>query len=225
MIRLGRSCLTISFPENQAAPFISRGVPIRGRTPSAHHRPAQGADLAQAEKSRAAQEIGREDAVQQGPVEPVHRRRPQPDIDVAAELIASQGLGAILARLAGIDHRIPQGRHIPQPEIQALRSDGRENMRCFAHQRQAGGGERSTDMPVIGKVPARRRRSSWRPRCDCACRSIRKARVASPSPVRVSASSGLVTQTRLERRPGRGTSVNGPWRVWNSVEVSRCGRS
>ena len=56
------------------------------------------------------------------------------------------------------------------------------------------------------------------PRCDCACRSIRNANSASPSPVRVSASSGLVTQTRLERRPGRGTSVNGPCRVWNSVD-------
>ena len=27
-------CRTISFPETQAAPCISRGVPIRGRTPS-----------------------------------------------------------------------------------------------------------------------------------------------------------------------------------------------
>ena len=34
------------------------------------------------------------------------------------------------------------------------------------------------------------------------------------------ASAGSTTQTRLERRPGSGTSVNGPVSVWNSVEVS-----
>ena len=39
-----------------------------------------------------------------------------------------------------------------------------------------------------------------------------------------SACAGSSTQTRLERRPGSGTSVNGPLGVWNSVEVSRCGR-
>ena len=40
-----------------------------------------------------------------------------------------------------------------------------------------------------------------------------------------SASAGSTTQTRLERRPGRGTSVNGPVSVWNSVEMPLCGRA
>ena len=39
-----------------------------------------------------------------------------------------------------------------------------------------------------------------------------------------SACAGSSTQTRLERRPGSGTSVNGPLGVWNSVDVSWCGR-
>ena len=39
-----------------------------------------------------------------------------------------------------------------------------------------------------------------------------------------SACAGSSTQTRLERKPGSGTNVNGPLTVWNSVEVSRCGR-
>ena len=36
---------------------------------------------------------------------------------------------------------------------------------------------------------------------------------------------GATTQTRLERRPGSGTSVNGPCSVWNSVDVSSCARA
>ena len=36
---------------------------------------------------------------------------------------------------------------------------------------------------------------------------------------------GSTTKTRLERCPGSGTSVNGPVSVWNSVEVSPCGRA
>ena len=39
-----------------------------------------------------------------------------------------------------------------------------------------------------------------------------------------SASPGSSTQTRLERSPGSGTTVNGPLGVWNSVETSLCGR-
>ena len=29
-------------------------------------------------------------------------------------------------------------------------------------------------------------------------------------------------ETRLERRPGRGTRVKGQWRVWNSVWRAEC---
>ena len=39
-----------------------------------------------------------------------------------------------------------------------------------------------------------------------------------------SASPGSSTQTRLERLPGSGTSVNGPLGVWNSVEMLLCSR-
>ena len=40
----------------------------------------------------------------------------------------------------------------------------------------------------------------------------------------VARSASLTTQTMLERSPGSGTVVNGPCSVWNSVEMSRCGR-
>ena len=36
---------------------------------------------------------------------------------------------------------------------------------------------------------------------------------------------GPTTQTRLDRSPGKGTKVNGPLSVWNSVEVPSCGRA
>ena len=61
------------------------------------------------------------------------------------------------------------------------------------------------------------------PRIDCERASISAASAARVSPARRSASAGRSTQTRLERLPGRGTRVNGPSSVWNSVDVSSCG--
>ena len=58
------------------------------------------------------------------------------------------------------------------------------------------------------------------PRIERACFSTARASAASSSAIRSSAFSGAVTQTSEERRPGSGTSVNGPWRVWNSLEMS-----
>ena len=63
------------------------------------------------------------------------------------------------------------------------------------------------------------------PRIECERCSISSLSAASSSAAIRSASAGSTTQTRLDRSPGSGTSVNGPLSVWNSVEVSWCGRA
>ncbi|MCY1246409.1 hypothetical protein D9M72_596420 [compost metagenome] len=63
------------------------------------------------------------------------------------------------------------------------------------------------------------------PRIDCIWSSTARESAARSSVSVCAASSGLRTQTRLERLPGRGTWVKGPLSVWNSVEMFWCGSS
>ena len=57
------------------------------------------------------------------------------------------------------------------------------------------------------------------PRIECERCSISSLSAASSSAAIRAADAGSTTQTRLDRWPGRGTSVNGPLSVWNSVEM------
>ena len=112
------------------------------------------------------------------------------------------------------------GGAVAQAEIEALRADRRHHVRRLADERDA---------------PARKRmRRLDRERKDAAARldahlAEERMRAAldlgGQAPHRFSRQArrrvaGSSTQTRLERRPGRGTSVNGPLSVWNSVDVS-----
>ena len=100
----------------------------------AHDDPAQGADIAERQKARSAQEVRGEHAGQQGPVQPIHGGRAQADIEIAVALVAIEGLvrTRIVPLVAPIHHRVPQGRDIPEAEIEALRADGREHVRRLA---------------------------------------------------------------------------------------------
>ena len=129
--------------------------------------------------------------------------------------------GAGIGEQAG--EHVGERGHVAIAEIEALRADRRE---------EVGG--------LAGKHHAVRRRSAarscrkaetsgacrrWRWRRAPTARAPRSRRRAPPrrAPSRRSVSAGRSTQTRLERLPGSGTSVNGPASVWNSVEVSSCG--
>ena len=87
---------------------------------------------------------------------------------------------------------------------------------------------RATRWIVIGNAP-RPPSICISPSMAWARRRISAASSTSPSAASRSALLSRISQTRLERcgapgAGGRGTSVNGPSRVWNSVEESSCGR-
>src|SRR3954452_24758681 len=89
----------------------------------AHHRAAQGADAGHRKETDAAQEIDREQAGEERPVEPVHRRRAQPDIEAAPALVAVERRRSadVLARLARVHEGVAQRGHIAKAQVEALR--------------------------------------------------------------------------------------------------------
>ena len=113
-----------------------------------------------------------------------------------------------------------------RPRLRPCAPIGGMSVRGFADQRDAVArrtGARSRRRAESGRGRARPRSCRG---SNASARSISSASAASSS-ARDAArpSSGSTTQTRLERSPGSGTSVNGPLSVWNSVEVSWCGRA
>ena len=114
---------------------------------------------------------------------------------------------------------------IAQAEIEPLRADRRDDVRGFADERDA-----RWRQSVRAVAIAERKQAAAGLDRDLAEDRMRRAVRSRPTaprrraPRSRSASAGSSTQTRLERLPGSGTSVNGPVAVWNSVEMSRCGR-
>ena len=167
---------------------------------------------------------------EQRPVEAVNGAGPEHDVGAPRALIGAQGLRSadvapLRARFDGAgDDRLD----VAQAKIEPLRADRRQDMRRIADERQpfaydlrhgladhgeesalaldAHGAEQRVRLDVRSRAKGLRRRA---PRAG--------ARPLAPSPRR--GSSGWARSLTA----GRGTRVNGPPRVWNSVEKSSCG--
>ena len=148
-------------------------------------------------------------------------------VGAAQRVVARQQIGRadIAAVAARRHHELADGGGVAQAEIEALRADRRNEMRGFADQRDAVRARSCRAVSTAsGKTP-RPGSTAILPRIECERRSISSLSAASSSAAIRSASAGSTTQTRLDRSPGSGTSVNGPLSVWNSVEMSWCGRA
>ena len=112
-----------------------------------------------------------------------------------------------------------EGGGVAKSEVETLRPNRRHHMRGFADQRDARApeGMRGFDCERKHAAAALDRAA---PKSEWARRSIRRISSASPAADHSAARSGSSTQTRLDRRPGSATSVNGPLSVWNSVAAS-----
>ena len=117
------------------------------------------------------------------------------------------------------DGEFADGGSVAQAQVQSLRADGRNNMRGFADQCDA----------LVGKFPRRgdveRKQSASRLDLDLAedrmgCAFDLAGKFVVIECGEFVSLAGSSTQTRLERKPGKGTKVNGPVGVWNSVEAS-----
>ena len=210
-----------------ASPRISRGCDAARRDALAHHGAAQRADPVDQVEAEAARALHRQEIGQQRAVEQVDRERAArhvgaPQRVVAREQIVGADVAAVAARR---HHELADGGGVAQAEIEALRADRRNEMRGLADQRDAvdaRSGARSRPRAETRRGPVRPRPC---PGSNASAARSRRSSAASSSAAIRSASAGSTTQTRLDRSPGSGTSVNGPLSVWNSVEVSWCGRA
>ena len=124
----------------------------------------------------------------------------------------------------GGDHELADGGGVAQPEIEALRADRRDHVRGFADQRDAPRAEAPRGLDRERKhAAAGLDRDLAQDRMRAALDLLRQVGIGKRGE-RAALRAGSATNTRLDRCPGSGTSVNGPASVWNSVEVSRCGR-
>ena len=110
---------------------------------------------------------------------------------------------------ARVGNEFGKGRSVAQPEIEPLRTDRRNDVRGFAHKRNPVSCDRTRCL--------NRQRKHAAPGLDTHFAEQRmRAALDLDGELRVGlvatrdARFGSSTQTRLERRPGRETSVNGP---------------
>ena len=140
---------------------------------------------------------------------------------VARQQVWRADVAAVAARR---HHEFADGGGVAQAEIEALRADRRDEMGGLADERDAVLRRSVRTVSTASGNTPRPGSTVILPRIECERCSISSLSAASSSAAIRSASAGSTTQTRLDRSPGSGTSVNGPLSVWNSVEVSWCGR-
>ena len=164
-------------------------------------------------------------SVEQRAIEQIDGPGAAADIGTPQSVVGDEHIDAadVAAATPSRDCELADGGGVAQAEIETLRADRRNDMGGFADQRDAVGGKAPRIGPGEGKLPAAGldldlAEDGMGGVFDFA------GELASSSAASASASAGSSTQTRLERLPGSGTKVNGPLGVWNSVEVSRCGR-
>ena len=148
------------------------------------------------------------------------------DVGAALRVVARHHFRSadIAAGAIGFDRQFGDRRGVAQAEIEPLRADRREAVRGFADQCNAAARQNCVAVSAASGKKPRPGSSVILPRIECERASISSSSAASSRCRKRSASPGSTTQTMLERRPGSGTMVKGPFSVWNSVEMSRCGR-
>ncbi len=187
---------------------------------------ANRADVLQDVQPEAAQRLHRRRARQQAAVEQIDGPYARGDVGASHAAIGFQHRWRADVAACGqrVGDAIGDAGGIAQAEVQTLRADGRDDVHRLADE---GDAIASGGLGRLAPTTERRRAGRFRRpgrAAPAAAPRARRGRPSSSSPASSCATAGRSTQTRLDVRPGEGTTVNGPAGRWNSVEMPSCGR-